>query len=448
MKIFKHIILALLSATLLVACQQDNADDNMPDNGRGTVTFRMKASPARQIKDATTDCELISSYRVIIATTGGRIIRCIDGECDPAAEFDAMKTELSIGTYHVYGFANISSEYLNSIGMTEGGNVPDNLASLRYYVPAPFSNSTLLPAESLNVGIPMSSARQTLTVTGPNQTFGVEVRRLFAKLEFVFSNPTDQDMLIRSQSISNMTVNGTSDAGSVLLMNYDEGAGKLNLPSPCPTAVLTHNYTTPLALNSGVSNVSKSFYVLESQGDDITNSFILDFDVRYADASAVPRDEGFRYALTDENTLTRICRNDWIRIPISLSEWHFRLEALWYPPIGGYPELEIKDKGNGEFVVTLLTPGEMTLFPILNRFDNPADKLYLTDPRIKNVEITLSGDDIFQSGKAPQLNDAKELTATVAQHGTACITLAITFTPNPAAPGVTKTMTRKIYIVY
>lgn len=442
MKILRNYILPLVCLMLMGACTQEELENS--SHATGTTRVGILLSAPSQPKDAVSDVELIQNYRVIIAATNGSVVRCIDGVCSPAVELDPIETTINVGTYHVYGFANISKAYLDGLGLKEGGTVPDDLSSIRFFIPAPFSGSMLLPVESMTTGIPMTSARQTVTVTGPNYTFGIEVRRLFAKLEFVFSNPTDDDIVLASQSISNMTINGASDAGSILLMNYND-ATALNLPDEAPTATLRYDYDTPLELNAGETDVRKTFYVLESQADPISNSFILDFDVRNAEK---PTAEDIRFGLTDPETLTAIRRNDWIVIPITLADWQLRLEARTYPPIGGYPEADIDEDESNEFVVKFQGGGDFSIRPFIRKVTEGDNWFGIDNTARISGTPTLTVDDtngIFQT--APTITNTGEIRGKmyIAPGKKACITLTVKVITNDS-PLVTKTLTRKIFV--
>lgn len=443
MKIFKfRYLLSILVMTLLAACSTDDADRNGNNDAAGTetsVTFDIKTTRG-VLTPAVNDNELISSYTIVVVQNGN-IVKVINGTALKAAEMHSVKASLRTGSYKVYAFANIN---FDGSEFVVGQEMPD--LSAKYYVNDAFKNGFTGP-------IPMSNSENGLDINilpskGTN-TYGIEVVRMVAKLEFVFMNSSEKNI-----EVSEICVGPLTDS-SIRLSMYDD-LSSLSFSGTSTTA-FTHTIASPITLNAGstgngISNVV-CFNVLESNPDPVTKQFNLRFKVKYNGV------EEYRYALLDKSLVAEannldgdpdkspfIRRNDWIRIPIDLGDYKFHLEALWYPPIGGYPSLEIDDKSEGEYVVNLLTPGEMVLFPSINRYDTPLDKIYLTDLRIKNVDISISGDNIWETDKAPQLNAAKELTATVKSNGTSCITLTITFTPDPEVPSVTKSITRKIYI--
>ncbi|MBQ0048963.1 MAG: hypothetical protein KBT12_01800 [Bacteroidales bacterium] len=450
-----HILLAICLLLLLGACADDTLDEQTgaetTAQGACRVALKLATRADGQPKDAVSDVELMQNYRVIITDVNGKIVRSIDGVCTPAAELDPVETSLNIGTYYAYGFANLSKGYLDGLGLTEGKNISDNLSAIRFFMPAPFSSTQLLSADKLSEGIPMTSAKQMVKVEGPNQTFGIEVRRLMAKLEFEFSNPTPYNMQIASQSINNMTVNASDTEGSILLMNYQTPNNTLDLAPNAVKATLKNEYQQPVLLKAGAKGVKRVFYVLESEADNITRSFMLNFDVRSA---AHPADEDFRYALTNPEVLPRIHRNDWIHIPISLGEWQMRLEARSYPPIGGYPEAEFDQTESNEFVVIFDGGGECSIRPFIRQYGDPTGWFGLDSQTRISGEPVITLDDpdhLFLS--EPELDKSGEIRGVldIAPGTFACITLTadvFTSTPDTDTPAerVTKRLTRKIYV--
>lgn len=422
--------------------------------------------------------ELIKQYRVAFANpTSGAIYAVADKVLANTVESDPIDIELRAGQYKAYAFANIDFDELNTLGITKGGTIPTDLGTKRFAIDKYFGSTlahNLLPMETFqadfaaaakfndgdltnnvgNVGIPMTSINgQEVTVTERiNQTFGIEVRRLLAKLQFDFRYPLEggPDLYLMSQSVKNLTF-GTD----VLLMNYEEARNTINGGAAITDfQELTHSYgASGQTLNVNTTKTdgvnydkvfTKSFYVLESQGDKDTNSFELNFDIRKN--TAEPED-GMRYSITNPANLTLIHRNDWIIIPVTIGEWLMDIDVYCYPPIGGYPEAHI-EAGATEFHVTFDSPGDIALYLNFHKFYDLASKFYLSDAsRIKSVSITApSGDTIFEAGKAPKYA-AGEITASLANvEGTAYIDVTVEFVPDTTQPLVTKTMTRRIYL--
>ena len=55
-------------------------------------------------------------------------------------------------------------------------------------------------------------------------------------------------------------------------------------------------------------------------------------------------------------------RNDWVRIPIVLTDWVLELDVTFYPPIGGYPAVKTEEKDN-EFYARFGTGGYFAIVP-------------------------------------------------------------------------------------
>lgn len=490
MKHFLSAALMLCIGFFLAACSESVEEEYVANYGETVkVHFDIAAeNPAPQTRAANEGnyvadvkaWELIKQYRVAFANpTSGAIYAVADKVLANTVESDPIDIELRAGTYKVYAFANIDFDELNTLGITKGGTIPTDLGTKRFAINKYFGSTlahNLLPMETFqtdfasganfndgnlannvgNVGIPMTSINgQEVTVTERiNQTFGIEVRRLLAKLQFDFRYPLEggAPLYLMSQSVKNLTF-GTD----VLLMNYEEARNTINGGAAITDyQELIHSYgTSGQTLNVNTTKTdgvnydkvfTKSFYVLESQGDAETNSFELNFDIRKN--PAVAADDEVRYAITQQENLTLIHRNDWIIIPVTIGEWLMDIDVYCYPPIGGYPEAHIDHSTETEFHVTFDSPGDIALYLNFHKFYDPSSKFYLTDAsRIKSVNVTTpKGDDIFMAGKKPKYA-AGEITAALENvEGTAYIDVTVQFIPDPTQPSVTKTMKRRIYL--
>lgn len=451
----KHLlyILVLSVCAFLFSCS--NVDDVTSPSGdavKATFSLSTRASVGTP-HDPIDNSELINDYYVVFADRSGTIVEIFNKDCSPV-EIDEFTLELAPGIYRVYAFANIPQSYIATLGLTKGSKIagfPKAFEKVYYPIPGFFNTTTLLPTDAYGANIPMTSIEaQEITVTErATQTFGIEVRRLFAKLQFNYTNPTDEDLELRSQSVSNLTLNATADKGAVRLMNYDDA---LVLLSPeARTATLSHNYTTPLLLEKNGGTATKSFYVLESKANNITNSFMMDFDVvRKGESPSEARDY-MRYALTDPNTLTAIRRNDWIVIPITLAEWQMRLEARTYPPIGGYPEAEISESESNEFIVVFQGGGDFVIRPFIRKTTD-GDNWFGIDNTLKihgtPTIIVRDTDGIFNT--QPTLTKTGEIIGNMKVASFKKASIEISVDVITSAPGVTpmttKNLKRKIFV--
>lgn len=450
----------MLSFLTLAACTAE--DETMDD--RGTVRFSLGATRANTgsyVSEAT-DCELIKWYRVAMTQRGSReIVLCIDKDLTQARELDPLdEIQLNPGSYDVYAFANIDRAYLDGLGIRKGGAVPEDIGTLRYAVPGYFDatpdaegrlQGTLLSTEAFAAAggyIPMTSlAPQQVEVSARvSQTFNIEVRRLFAKLEFVFRNPTDEDLQVNSIAVGNMTPRGEAP-GSILLMNYEESRDALSLPADLKQATFTHTFASPSQLAARTGTATHSFYVLESRANSITNSFSLDFNVtRKGEAPTGSKEDYMRWALTDPATITLLHRNDWLVLPITLGEWQLRLEARSYPPIGGYPEAEVTGESD-EFNVKFRYMGEFSIRPSLRKYGT-TDWIYLDDTSVvESYDLTVdtTSDGLTDIFKKKPVKKGSEIIGTIKSgvKGTALVTLTVHIDDGT---GFKRTLTRKLYI--
>lgn len=463
----RHLLYILIASICSVACTE--IDDTVTEATTATVSLSLKATRANTgayTSDAE-ECELIKWYRVVITDNNRKILVCIDKTLSSALEMDPMdEIILNPGSYNVYAFANIDYDYLNSIDIKENGIVPQNINIIKYAVPSHFNATPdvndKLQGDLVSVTafadageyVPMTSlAPQSIEVTSRvNQTFNIEVRRMFAKLEFVFSNNTDEVLQVNSISVSNMTVNKSSTEGSILLRNYEEIRDHITIENNIAT--LTHTFGTPSIISTSGETVSHSFYVLESSANTVTKSFDLTFNVtREGQAATGALEDYMRYALTDPSTITLIHRNDWIVIPITFGEWQMRLEARSYPPIGGYPEAGVQETSDNNFIVTFQGGGDFSIRPFIRKYFDGSDWFGIDDnTKVEGAPIITVDDPTHLFTTTP--NGSPILTTTGEIRGkmnsnvsglSACITISVNVITK-TSPKETKTLTRKIYV--
>lgn len=447
-----HLLIALLAVCAFVCSCSESGDDIM-QNGKDAVKVTMSLSSraaAGVPYNPETNSELINDYCVVFADKGGNVVEVFSKDCSPV-EVDEFTLELAPGTYHVYAFANIPESYVTSLGLAKGSRIagfPTSLVSTYYPVPGAFNTSALVPADEFVGNIPMTSfeAKEITISERATQSFGIEVRRLFAKLQFDYTNATSDDLALRAQSVSNLTINGAGNKGAVRVMNYDDS--QILLSTDARVATLTHSYSSPMLLTANGGIGTKTFYVLESIADRLTNSFMLDFDVVKEGEDPSDAVDYMRYALTDPSTLTMIRRNDWIRIPVVFSDWQMRLEAHTYPPIGGYPEAEIDELESNEFVVKFDGSGDFAIRPFIRkRLDGSA--WFGLDERTKvaGAPVITIEDRSLMFLKTPEFKSTGEILGTMrtSKGNSATINISVDVVVSEA-PYVTKTLQRKIFV--
>lgn len=470
------------------------------------------ANMGEYVAEATAN-ELIKSYVVAVTPRGSNnIVAFVTKSGLAGVESDPVDLELRPGEYTVYGFANIPTSYLEGHNIKKGGTIPTTptaLGDIRTLIPGiptdagkPFQGPTLVPASLLGttdfLAIPMTSiSGQDVTVTERvSQTFGIEVRRMMAKLQFDFRNPTPQDVYVHSISVGDMTLNKLTAPESpgtpvkpFLLMNPEEARTPVGaelekvFPADLQKTTLTYNYgTAPLKLDkdydyehckltTGLFNpdvapsASASFYVLESAAhtEGINpNTFQLDFNVTNTSDGSSPLGDNMRYALTTSDgskpgAFNLIHRNDWIIIPITIGEWVMDLTALSYPPIGGYPDAKVTSDQENIFSVKFSAPGDIAFYPTIHKYYDASKFFYLNDPnwiKAGTTKIMVSDPSkILTTTVDPSvpyllpLGGAGEVpTSLTGSSGTATVTVSTTFYPNYPSTSVEKPFEAIIYI--
>jgi hypothetical protein len=187
----------------------------------------------------------------------------------------------------------------------------------------------------------------------------------------------------------------------------------VTLPDAALTDVGPVVYTpsTTLELNAGegynaTTNASKKlfFYVNETDASytTINNQFSLRFKIQRGDGP----EEEIRYGmttpyidgLTGGNGFNVIRRNDWIHIPIHITDWQLRIEPLAFVPIAGYPATTLSSDGLN---ATFSTGGMIALQPFIKKYTQNT-WLDFGHSDVTFVSLTWKnsdGTDVFGDGK-------------------------------------------------
>lgn len=444
-------LLPLLMLAFMAACSTDDINDknDAAESSETSVTFNLGTTRG-SLQPAVNDDELITSYVIVVAKEG-TIVRVLTASGLPAAEMHAVKAQLPSGDYKVYAFANIpfanEGDWLYG-KFTEGAAMPD--LSTMYYGAEDFKNG-------FTGSIPMSSVNGmdlTILPSKGNETYGIEVIRMLAKVEFLFTNSSEDPITINKIGLGPLTKSGASGE-CIPLMTYND-AMALSFASDVTTEDFVYTLPTATTLAAGTSTPkSVSFYVIESTPNTLSNAFSLSFNVQQG---SLPEDT--RYALLDKTQVETpgtnldgdndrspfIRRNDWLRIPIDLGSYELKLEARSYPPIGGYPEVDVTQSEDGHYVNFTL-PGTFSIRPAIRQYGT-TDWIYLSDAtKVASYSFTVDTTsegmtDIFSKKPAKK---GSEITGAIkpSAQGTALVTLTVTL----KLPGdKTRILTKKMYL--
>lgn len=318
--------------------------------------------------------EMMKSWFVVVVQNG-MIEKIITSDFESGVtevEKDQVFVKLNTGATTFYSFANIKPEEigLNAI-KSVGKSLPAGFDEKTYQMNG---NSKLfhlsMTPEFLN-GYPMSN-KQVVKITDNQQVINLEVIRMVAKVQLSITNATDHDIVLKSITLSDVTLNGNRNIK--LLPNVDS-ANKLkgvNLPDGVAKGTITLEADDNNGITIGKGAKQKAcFYMNESlvdKDEDGGNQYFILSLTTVDEATGTTSNN--RYAMLSWN---EIRRNDYLKIPIKLEDYQIRWKVEAFSPIGVLPK--VKDDGEnlsldfgyyGEFhikpeVIKLSRTGSQTL---------------------------------------------------------------------------------------
>lgn len=319
--------------------------------------------------------EMMKSWFVVVVQNG-TIEKIITSDLKSLGvtelEKDQVFVELNKGETTFYSFANIKPEDIGLDASTSvGQSLPADFDEKTYQMDGNCQLFHQLMTPDFQNGYPMSN-KQVVNITDNQQVINLEVIRMVAKVQLSITNATDHDIVLKSITLSDVTLNGNLNIK--LLPNVDS-ANKLkgvNLPD----GVAKGTITLTAAENNGMTIEARAkqtacFYMNESlvdKGADGGNRYFI-LSLTTEDA-ATGTTSNHRYAMLSWN---EIRRNDYLKIPIKLEDYQIRWTVEAFSPIGVLPK--VKDDGEnlsldfgyyGEFhikpeVIKLSRTGSQTL---------------------------------------------------------------------------------------
>lgn len=344
-----HTTILFLSLLFLASCSEDETPAASYKT-RFSISVKSPGMPT----DPSGDNEKINTWWIALVSSNGTVRAILERPAGltAAIEEETINAEIPTGRYTAYAFANITKDELQSktgITFTTGQASPTDaqLSSATWNMP---NNSYK------DQNIPMSG-RQEITVTGHvNESFAIEVVRMLAKIEFAFSNNASKDITVNSVSFSPL------NTGNIhLLPDYStlEDAPKLLPDNGTETVTLNFSGANAITLAAGAGETkTEHFYARESLvQSQATGHFLVSVNISREGSST-----NQLYSLTEQ--LTYINRNDYIRIPISFTDYLLDFDVLFYPPIGGYPAV-INEKKDNEYYIKFGTQGKFVINPLI-----------------------------------------------------------------------------------
>lgn len=319
--------------------------------------------------------EMMKSWFVVVVQNG-KIEKIITSDFESGVtevEKDQVFVKLKTGATTFYSFANIKPEEIGLNASTSvGQQLPTDFDEQTYQMDGNSKLFHLSMTPDLPDGYPMSN-KQMVNITDNQQVINLEVIRMVAKVQLSITNATDHDIVLKSITLSDVTLNGNRNIK--LLPNVDS-ANKLkgvNLADGVAkgTITLTAAENNGITIGEGAMMQKACFYMNESlvdKGADGGNRYFI-LSLTTVDA-ATGATSNHRYAMLSWN---EIRRNDYLKIPIKLEDYQIKWKVEAFSPIGVLPK--VTDDGKnlsldfgyyGEFhikpeVIKLSRTGSQTL---------------------------------------------------------------------------------------
>lgn len=354
-KIYYYI--CIWAVCLLAACSAGDEATSFPGQvdsaNRVGVTLRLSAlssqtSPSSRssLTRAATDTdalpgEMMKSWFVVVVQNG-KIEKIITSDLKSLGvtevEKDQVFVKLNTGKTTFYSFANIKpSEIGLDVNSFVGQSLPAGFDEKTYRMDGNSQLFHLSMTPDFQNGYPMSN-KQVVDITDNQQVVSLEVIRMVAKVQLSITNATDHDIVLKSITLSDVTLNGNRNIK--LLPNVDS-ANELkgvNLAD----GVAKGTITLTAAENNGITIKERAmqkacFYMNESlvdKGEDGGNRYFI-LSLTTVDA-ATGATSNQRYAMLSWN---EIRRNDYLKIPIKLEDYQIRWQVEAFSPIGVLPKV-------------------------------------------------------------------------------------------------------------
>lgn len=318
--------------------------------------------------------EMMKSWFVVVVQNG-MIEKIITSDLKSdvtEVEKDQVFVELKKGETTFYSFANIKPEEIGLNASTSVGQpLPADFDEKTYRMDGNSKLFHLSMTSDFQNGYPMSN-KQTVDVVDNQQVINLEVIRMVAKVQLSITNATDHDIVLKSITLSDVTLNGNPNVKLLPNVDSNNQLKGVNLVDGVPKGTITlkaDENNNGITIGEGAMQKA-CFYMNESlvdKEDGGNRYFILSLTTLDATTGTTSNN---RYAMLSWN---EIRRNDYLKIPIKLEDYQIRWKVEAFSPIGVLPK--VKDDGEnlsldfgyyGEFhikpeVIKLSRTGSQTL---------------------------------------------------------------------------------------
>lgn len=287
--------------------------------------------------------EMMKSWFVVVVQNGTieKIITSNFQSSVTEVEKDQVFVKLNTGATTFYSFANIKPEDIGLNAITSvGQQLPAGFDEKTYQMNGNSKLFHLSMIPEFQNGYPMSN-KQVVNITDNQQVINLEVIRMVAKVQLSISNATDHDIVLKSITLSDVTLNTLNDNRNIKLLPNVDSANKLkgvNLVDGVAkgTITLEADDINGITIGEGATQTA-CFYMNESlvdkREDGGNRYFILSLTTVDATTSTT---SNHRYAMLSWN---EIRRNDYLKIPIKLEDYQIRWTVEAFSPIGVLPKV-------------------------------------------------------------------------------------------------------------
>lgn len=401
-------ITLLLSLFLLPACSdEEGGGADIPEAKFAKLTISLhsmdNASPAQTKASITEEDDSeyehhIHDYRIIILKKGTdgsyKVSHNISGDDANNSHTDSETTkevELEVGqTYKFYAFANLDElasggDYIKGLG--EGNELAlDHAVEVKpmddYYEGAGGSY------------IPMSSYGKEVKIEESTNSVTLQLIRLIGKVSVSVDNGTNGPI-----TLNEITLNKFRTDGSIYLLPYDAAQGKETTlleaignmtetygPSfPNETEESSNGTFTVKTLlesntiiNAGANNEFTPFYANETRFTAANSGEALTIEVDLDGRDQDPKPTTFNF----------IRRNDWLKIPLLISDAETTISIdQQHMPIGGTPASYKLEPGLTVSSIEFATDhgGDITISYTVKVTDGTTLKYFVEDPNQSGV---------------------------------------------------------------
>ena len=377
-QIWKTAAACLMAAVMLPGCSDEEGGGTVtPEDGYATLAIsfysvnssepvgtRVPGDPENTVEEENDYERRIDDWWVLIYNSEGSFVDYLSNTknseaSEPVGDDSRFTTyiELPVGTYHLYGFANLNT--------LEGAETL--LADIEEWTENELkAERSTLAGKAVNLGnvltkfndverpaIPMSAYMEevTLSVGGTNEA-ELGLYRMIGKVSVTISNQTGEPIDLDALSMRNFRT-----AGNIFLMPYD-GLDKLRdefvsssmqpiFPGSGTASYAPYEYQ--VVENEQITNGEEktySFYIPETPQEGQENNGSSPMKISFN----IPQKGGLNERDTEFDFVRR---NDWLNIPVNVSTIDSRLEyRTLNMPIGGLPEVVLSESVDGILVGT------------------------------------------------------------------------------------------------